>query len=229
MVLTARIHWCYYSTSGDRTTVAWKESVNKMSRPRRSEQPAQPNASLITGLECLQALAGSEEPIGSRDLAATLGAEHTRVNRLLGTLAAMGMAERTPDRKYVPGAGLHVLAAMSLRGSHLLAAALPHLDRLRAAEPAVSVALGVLWRRQVAYLFFADPGEPLQASIASRGLYAADQSSIGLTLLAGKDNRQLPTCTMTRPPRNDGPFSNSSMKSASSVMRWSTIKVLAYP
>ncbi len=163
-----------------------------MSRTRRSEQPAQPNASLITGLECLQALAGSEEPIGSRDLAAHTRAPSIRESTgLLGTLAAMGMAERTPDRKYVPGTGLHVLAAMSLRGSHLLAAALPHLDRLGEAEPAVSVALGVLWRRQVAYLFFADPGEPLQASIASRGLYAADQSSIGLTLLAGKDNRHL--------------------------------------
>ena len=141
----------------------------------------------MAGLECLQALAGAEQPVGSREMARTLGVEHTRVNRLLGTLAAMGLAERTSGRKYVAGPGLHVLAAMSLRGSRLLSAALPHLQRLHLAEPDLSVALGVPWRRQVAYLFFAEPGAEVQASIASRALYAAENSSIGLALLAARE------------------------------------------
>lgn len=145
----------------------------------------------MAGLECLQALAGAEQPIGSRELARALGVEHTRVNRLLGTLAAMGLAERTAERKYVPGSGLHVLAAMSLRGSRLLSAALPHLQRLHNALPTHSVALGVLWRTQVAYLFFAEPGAELQAAIASRALYPAEKSSIGLALLAARDTGEV--------------------------------------
>jgi len=80
---------------------------------------------------------------------------------------------------------------MGLRGSKLLAAALLHLERLRAAEPEFTVALGVLWRRQVAYLFFAEPGARLEASIASRALYAADKSSIGLALLAARKPLEL--------------------------------------
>jgi DNA-binding IclR family transcriptional regulator len=162
--------------------------VAKHGKPR---QPAQPNESLMAGLECLQALAGAEQPVGSREMARALGVEHTRVNRLLGTLAAMGLAERTSERKYVPGPGLHVLAAMSLRGSRLLSVALPHLRRLGIAEPSFSVALGVLWRRQVAYLYFADPGAGVQASIASRALYAAEKSSIGLAMLAARKAGEL--------------------------------------
>ena len=108
----------------------------------------------------------------------------SRANRLMGTLASLGLAERTANRKYAPGAGLHVLAAMSLRGSRLLSSAWPHLEWLRATEPGLTVALGVRWRTQVAYLFYAQPGEELQAAIASRGLYAVEKSSIGMALLA---------------------------------------------
>ena len=57
-------------------------------------------------------------------------------------------------RRYAPGPGLHVLAAMSLRGSRLLTRALPHLRDLMAAEPECRIALGVLWRSHVCYLFF---------------------------------------------------------------------------
>jgi len=151
-------------------------------------RPAQPNESLIGGLELLQALAGAPAPVGSREMARQFDMEHTRVSRLMGTLAHMGLAEKTSERKYAPGPGLHVLAAMSLRGSRLLTAALPRLERLRAAEPKLSVALGVLWKRQVAYLFFAEPGAALEAAIAGRGLYAAEKSGIGLALLAARTN-----------------------------------------
>lgn len=162
-------------------------------RKRRPGLPAQPNASLISGLECLRALAGAERPVGSRELARLLGLEPTRANRLLGTLASMGLAEKTAARRYVPGPGLHVLAAISLRGSRLLTAALPHLEQLQKEVPDCAVALGSLWRRQVVYLFFAAPGSRIEASIASRSLYPAEKSSIGLTMLASRPADEVAT------------------------------------
>lgn len=136
-------------------------------------------------------LSAAGRPTGSRELARLLGLEPTRVNRLLGTLAHLGLAGRTPGRKYIPGPGLHVLAAMSLRGSRLLSAALPRLERLGRAEPHFSVALGVLWRRHVAYLYFAGPGEEPQVAIASRGLFPAEKSSIGLVMLAARGQKEV--------------------------------------
>jgi DNA-binding IclR family transcriptional regulator len=109
--------------------------------------------------------------------------EHTRVNRLLGTMRFLGLAEQTPDRKYVPGAGLSVLAAMGLRGNRLLKVALPHLERL-VAEVNRGVALGVLWRTQVCYLYFGWPGMPVEVSLAGAGAWPAQDSSIGHVLLA---------------------------------------------
>src|SRR5687768_12021147 len=78
---------------------------------------SQANQSIIDGISVLQALATSEEPVGSRELARRLGLENTRVNRLLKTLAAIGMAEQNVVRKYSPGPGMHVLAAQSLYAS----------------------------------------------------------------------------------------------------------------
>jgi DNA-binding IclR family transcriptional regulator len=145
-------------------------------------KPAQPNLSLQCGIDCLLALASAEQPVGSREMARRLGEEHTRVNRLLGTLAHLGLAERTADRKYTPGPGVHLLAAMSLRGSKLLKTALPHIRDLmeRTRE---RIALGVLWRDHVCYLFHGGPDEPMEAAIAPETLCPATQSSIGMVLL----------------------------------------------
>jgi DNA-binding IclR family transcriptional regulator len=149
------------------------------------DKPAQPNQSLQCGIECLLELASTSEPVGSREMARRLDQEHTRVNRLLGTLAHLGLAERTPDRKYAPGPGVHMLAALSLRGSKLLKCALPHIRDLmeRTGE---RIALGVLWRDHVCYLYHGGPDEPLEAAIAQENLFPAEQSSIGLVLLAAR-------------------------------------------
>lgn len=147
--------------------------------------PAQPNQSLIDGLQCLQLLVALGQPVGSREMAQRLALEPTRVNRLLGTLATLGLAEQTPDRKYQPGPGVHVLAAQSLHGSQLLACALPHLLALR--EPGLTVALGVLWREHVCYLFHARPGVPVEEAVGRHELHPASQSSIGLLLSAPAD------------------------------------------
>lgn len=144
--------------------------------------PAQPNQSLIDGLRVLQTLVGDSRPVGSREMAHRLDLEHTRVNRLLGTLAVLGLAEQTPDRKYAPGPGIHVLAAQSLQGSNLLGAALPHLERLRA--PDLTVALGVRWQGQVCFLYHARPGMRVEEAIGTHQLETVGHSSIGVLLLA---------------------------------------------
>jgi DNA-binding IclR family transcriptional regulator len=147
-------------------------------------KPAQPNQSLIDGLACLQALAVSDGPVGCRELARQLGLETTRVNRLLGTLSFLGLAEQDAARRYHPGPGMHVLSAQALKGSRLLQRALPVLETLR--RPGFTVALGVLWRDQVCYLFHGKPGRPLAEGVFHFDLFPAEQSAIGLTLLAAQ-------------------------------------------
>ncbi len=148
-------------------------------------KPAQPNQSLMDGLECLEAVALAERPVGVRELARMLQLEPTRVSRLLGTLAYLGLTQRTGRGKYAPGPGIHVLSAMGLRGSRLLASALPVIRELQVGH-GYSVALGVLWRRHVCYLFHGLPGRPLEEGIGGHGLFPAEQSSIGLALLADR-------------------------------------------
>lgn len=146
---------------------------------------AQPNQSLINGIAALQTVVGAERPIGSREVSRLLGDDHTRTSRLLSTLASIGLLEQTPNRKYQPGPGLHVLAAQSVHGSMLLATALPHLKGLM--NQGMTVALGVLWQRQVCFLFHSKPGQPLEESIGRHLLHPAERSSVGLALLAHCD------------------------------------------
>ncbi|MDB5321459.1 MAG: hypothetical protein JWN40_3090 [Phycisphaerales bacterium] len=151
--------------------------------------PAQPNQSLIDGLTVLQALAVSTDPVGGRALARELGLEPTRVNRLLKTLAYLGMARQTPNRKYLPGPAMHVLSAQSLFGSGLIRRALPVLEKLQ--ETGHVVALGVLWRDQVCYLYHWDKGETAASALGRMNLYPASQSSIGRMLLAWQDEQHV--------------------------------------
>lgn len=148
-----------------------------MARP-----PAQPNQSLIDGLEVLKALAGAREPVGSREMGRKLGLEATRVNRLLKTLAHLGIAQQTPAKQYLPGAGMHVLAAQAMHGSGLIRRALGPLESLRSHK--LSVALGVLWRDQVCYLYHAGPSTRLADALGHSQLFPATRSSIGLVLLS---------------------------------------------
>jgi DNA-binding IclR family transcriptional regulator len=161
-----------------------------MNDSSENKLPAQPNLSLIGGIECLQAVTGSDTPLGSREVARLLGLEHTRVNRLLGTLCFLGLLEKTPERKYAPGSAIHVLAAQSLRASRLLPAALPFLQDIISKD--FIVAMGVLWRRQVCYLFYATPGGVLETALGNHGLYPAESSGLGHLLLSEKPPEYLP-------------------------------------
>jgi DNA-binding IclR family transcriptional regulator len=152
--------------------------------------PAQPNLSLGRGFRVLGALCGSDGPLGTRELARRLGDEPTRVNRMLGTLRELGLVEQDAQQRYRPGPGIHLLAAQCLRGSGLLAAAMPELAALRGESR--GVALGVLWQGQVAYLVHASPGRPLAEGISAHALFPAAQSSIGIILSAHAPASDLP-------------------------------------
>lgn len=131
-------------------------------------------------MACLEVLVSSREPVGSREVARKLGMLHTTVNRLLGTLASLNLAERTTDRKYQPGPAVHVLAALSLRGSMLLPAALPHLRAFR--EENLTAALAVLWRDHVCYLVHAKPPLTVDEGVGQHKLLAVRHSSLGVAL-----------------------------------------------
>ena len=151
--------------------------------------PAQPNQSLIDGLACLQHLAARGEALACADLARELGLETTRANRLLRTLAHLGLAEQDEKRRYRPGPAIHVLAAQALFGSGLLRAAMPHLEELRRFN--CVVAMGVLWRDKVCYLYHASPKTPPGEALGKVGLYPVIQSGIGCALLAAEEDKQV--------------------------------------
>ncbi|MBA3936783.1 MAG: hypothetical protein H0X38_04920 [Planctomycetes bacterium] len=142
---------------------------------------AQPNRSLADGIALLGLLCSTGK-LGTSDAAQALGWETTRANRLLGTLRDLGLAEQDSSRRYLPGPGVHVLAAQCLQGSRLLSVTLPILrgsDR-----EGLGVALGVLWRGLVCYLLHAGQTESLDAGLTEFTPYQADDSSIGLVIEA---------------------------------------------
>jgi len=151
--------------------------------------PAQPNQSLIDGLACLQTIATIASPVGSRELARQLGMEPTRANRLLKTLAHLGLTTQDAKSKYAIGPAIHVLSAQTLFASGLLQRALPVLRALHQID--AIVALGVLWNDQVSYLCHALPGRPLEEGIGRFGVFPATQSSIGMALLARKKDAEI--------------------------------------
>jgi DNA-binding IclR family transcriptional regulator len=155
----------------------------------RPKLNSQPNQSLIDGIATLQALATSSEPAGCRELARRLGIDPTKVNRLLKTLASLGIARQTADRKYAPGPGMHVLAAQSLFASGLIRRALPELEALR--RFGHTVALGVLWERNVSYLFHAPPGVEASHGLGRIGLLPATTSGIGMVLLSEHEDQEV--------------------------------------
>lgn len=159
----------------------------------KPKPPAQPNNSLINGIECLQRVVNAGEPIGSREVARRMKLTHTRVNRLLGTLAYMGLLERDAERKYRPGPALHALAAQSMMASRLLPSALPSLLKLRG--EGYTVALGTLWEGKVCFLFHERPWQSVEEGILRHELWPAQLTSLGVALLAKQtgDHRNLET------------------------------------
>jgi len=151
--------------------------------------PAQKINGLIDGIEVLQELAMAEEAISGKAIADKLGLNSVRVNRLLKTLDYLGLAHRNISRRYSIGSAMHVLAAQSMAASGLLARALPQLQKLSKLDKVV--ALGVLWKDQVCYLYHNSNPDDFNAGLSKVKLYPALESSIGIALLAELDEMQL--------------------------------------
>ncbi|AQR72452.1 IclR family transcriptional regulator [Sphingomonas sp. LM7] len=164
-------------------------AADERAKRGRAKAGAQPNQSLIDGITVLQALAISRDPVGCREVARRVGMETTRVNRLLKTLAYLGIARQTSDRKYRAGAGMTVLAAQSLFASGLLRRSLPALEELR--RFGHTVAMGVRWRDNVSYLFHAPPNMPANDALGRIGLYPATRGGIGMALLAAIEDDEV--------------------------------------
>lgn len=150
---------------------------------------SQPNQSLIDGIRCLQYLVSSGRAIGCRELARLMGINTTRVNRLLMTMASIGLTMQDEQRRYLPGPGIHALAAQSIRGSALFSQALPLLERH--APKDIVVALGVLWEDQVIYIWHSAPGSQMSQALAGFHMLPAWQSVIGMALLAAESDEDL--------------------------------------
>ena len=150
--------------------------------------PAQPNASLIAGLECLHEVASSGV-VGGRELARRLKMEPTRAHRLLKTLASEGYLTQDSAGRYEPGPAMHLLSAQSLRSSGLLFRAAPALEALARFKSVI--ALGMLWRSDVVYIFHSSPGERAAASLARQPFFPATLSSIGLAILARREDAEV--------------------------------------
>lgn len=150
---------------------------------------SQPNQSLIDGIRCLQYLVSSDRAIGCRELARLMDINPTRVNRLLMTMAAIGLTTQDEQRRYLPGPGIHALAAQAIRGSTLFSKALPLLETY--APKDIVVAMGVLWEDQVIYIFHSRPGSHISQALAGFHMMPACQSVIGMALLAAENDEVL--------------------------------------
>ncbi len=150
---------------------------------------AQPNKSLHDGVIVLQALAAAREPIGCRQLARELNLNVSRINRILKTLTFLGVVRQNQNKKYTSGAGMHVLATQSLFGSGLINQSLEHLEPLH--DLGHIVAMGVLWRGQVSYLYHALPGMKANDALGRVGLTPATKSGIGMAILSQYTDDQI--------------------------------------
>lgn len=154
-----------------------------------SDLPAQPNQSLIDGFRCLEAITESTHPVGVRELSRQTGIDPTKIYRLLRTMSHLRIIRQNDKRKYVPGAGMHLLSVLSLNSSNLLRSAILPLDKLR--ETGHSVAMGFLWQDHVAYFYHAEPETPVHLALANRQIHPVTTSSIGMSLLSKESDEYI--------------------------------------
>ncbi|WP_413112339.1 helix-turn-helix domain-containing protein [Thaumasiovibrio sp. DFM-14] len=150
---------------------------------------SQPNNSIIDGITCLQALASSDRPVGCRELSRQLNLQPMKVNRILQTLVSMGIAIQDEKKAYLPGPGIHVLAAQAIHGSSLLSQTLPAVEAKLPCEHIISV--GVLWQDKVSYLVHTEPDKTFSESLTHNHLYDATKSTIGIQLLSSKSDDEI--------------------------------------
>jgi DNA-binding IclR family transcriptional regulator len=144
----------------------------------------------MDGICCLQILSTNPGPIGARELARRLNMETTRAHRLLKTLAHMGMARQNRNAKYMPGPAMHVLAAQSLYASGLIGNTTKPLLELHRKVNLIT-AFGMLWERNVYFLYHLMPGMSAEDAVGRMRLQPATQSGIGMMLLSKKSDDEV--------------------------------------
>jgi len=154
------------------------------------KKPAQPNQSIIDSLTMLQAVVGASGPVGCTQLAREYGLDVTRVNRILGTLAYLGVLKRTRSRKYVAGAGVHVLATMSLGSSNLIRCSMALVKALER-KTKMAGTVGFLWRTRVTYIHYGPAGQAGAMPWTGSALMPAHEAAIGRVLLAQYPNEEI--------------------------------------
>jgi len=164
------------------------ESMN-FYKNKLKQHGSQLNLSLIDGIEVLQGLASFDGPVGCRELARYLELDTTRVNRLLRTLAFVGFARQTEDRKYTTGPAMLVLAAQGLFASGVTQNAIKPLEELRAYG--LVVAMGVLWRDKVTYLYHSLPNMGTESPLGRLGYFPATECGVGMSLLAELEDAEI--------------------------------------
>lgn len=160
--------------------------------------PAQPNQSLVDAMRVLQAVLFSSAPVTAAEVARSLGMELTRAHRLLRTLSMLGMAFQTSRKRFVSGPAMYVFSAQALLNADLAVAAKEPLDALHR-ETGLEVALGMLWRDYVSYIYHAAPDMPLDAAPGQVSMFPASRSSIGHVLLGDVPEAQVRTIYGDRP------------------------------
>ncbi|WCE29149.1 helix-turn-helix domain-containing protein [Vibrio sp. SCSIO 43137] len=150
---------------------------------------SQPNQSLIDGIRCLQYLASSDEPLGCRELARQLDMNPSKVNRLLMTMASIGLTTQDNKRRYLPGSGIHALGAQAMRSSNLFRKSITVLENIAPHDHIV--ALGVLWEDKVVYLYHSKPGQDRYEALLDYKIQPATNSVIGICLLAEHSDEKL--------------------------------------
>jgi DNA-binding IclR family transcriptional regulator len=129
------------------------------------------------------------EPVACRALARELDLNVMRANRLLRTLADIGLAHQDAKRRYTIGPGIHTLAAQSMFASGLLKRAIKPLRKL--GKPGQLIALGVLWQDTVTYLYHGLHGCDVEDALGKVTLFPATRSSVGMALLSTQSDKAI--------------------------------------
>ena len=159
------------------------------SESKLNKHGSQLNRSLIEGINVLQGLASFERPVGGRELARMLDLDTTRVNRLLRTLDYIGLASKNKDRKYITGPAMLVLAVQGLCASGVVSKAIKPLEELK--RFGLVVAMGVLWRDKVTYLYHSLPHMGEESPLGRLGYFPATESGVGISLLSDLDDDEI--------------------------------------
>ena len=102
-------------------------------------------------ISVLEMLAESPEGLGPSEVGERLEVHKATASRLLGTLAARHLVERTPSGRYRLGAGMVRLAGFAIHGTGLVTTARPEIEAL-SARTGETVTLGILEGLHVLYV-----------------------------------------------------------------------------